>query len=125
MVGITYSVFMELHERIRAARKASGLKQHEVADHFGIKPVSVTQWESGKTRPDQEKIPRLAKLFGVNLAWLMEEAGHREFKPILNGGYLGTHQTRSLTKSKNHEKQKSFPSLRILRRGATPSLRLP
>jgi transcriptional regulator with XRE-family HTH domain len=63
---------MELHERIRKARKAAGLTQGAVAAHFNIRPVSVTQWESGKSRPDMERMGSLARLLNVPLGWLAE-----------------------------------------------------
>lgn len=67
---------MELFERIRRAREARGLTQKAVADHFGIKPVSVTQWESGKSRPSIDKIRELAQLLAVNVEWLVDGAGN-------------------------------------------------
>ncbi|WP_081784773.1 helix-turn-helix domain-containing protein [Nitratireductor aquibiodomus] len=46
--------------RIKQARASRGLTQKQVADHFGIQRVSVTQWESDTTTPDVERIPALA-----------------------------------------------------------------
>jgi phage repressor protein C with HTH and peptisase S24 domain len=72
---------MELFERIRSAREARGITQKAIADHFGIKPVSVTQWESGKSKPETEKYPDLARLLSVRLEWLMGEGGERDLMP--------------------------------------------
>jgi transcriptional regulator with XRE-family HTH domain len=66
---------MELGERIRAARTAAGLTQQQVADHFKIKRPTVTQWEVGTHRPDQDKFTDLADLLGVTLNWLISESG--------------------------------------------------
>jgi phage repressor protein C with HTH and peptisase S24 domain len=52
----------------------AGLTQKAVADHFNISRVSVTQWESGQTRPDSDKYPALANLFGVELNVLLGAA---------------------------------------------------
>lgn len=83
-VGRPYNPqMMELHERIRAARQAKGLTQREVAEHFGIQRVSVTQWETGISKPDGNKFPALAALFGVNLGWLMANEGEG---PKIKGG---------------------------------------
>lgn len=54
-----------LGSRIRAARLAAKLTQQQVADHFGIKRVNVTQWEGDTTRPDGYRLPDLARLLGV------------------------------------------------------------
>lgn len=74
-VGPAYSKNMEFHERLRDGRKKAGLTQKAVAQHFKIARVSVTQWESGETRPDPDKLPSIATLYGVSLDWLMTEAG--------------------------------------------------
>jgi transcriptional regulator with XRE-family HTH domain len=66
---------MTLPERLKAGRKRKGLTQQEVADHFGIARVSVTQWEGDTSRPDQAKFVDLAKLFEVPLQWLMDGTG--------------------------------------------------
>lgn len=74
-VGSAYSPNMELNERLKRARTAVGLTQKAVAEHFGIQRVSVTQWELGDTRPDQDKFSALADLYGVSLDWLLDERG--------------------------------------------------
>lgn len=66
---------MELKDRIRAARNARGLTQKQVAEHFGIARVSVTQWELGETSPERDRLGELARLFDVKLDWLLEEVG--------------------------------------------------
>jgi transcriptional regulator with XRE-family HTH domain len=66
---------MELNERIRLARTRADLTQQQVADHFGIKRPTVSQWEIGTHRPDQDKFPELAAVLGVTLDWLMSEEG--------------------------------------------------
>lgn len=57
-------------QRLARLRNAAGLTQAQVADHFGIKPSSVAQWEGtgGRTtRPSIDKLPKLARLYGVTL----------------------------------------------------------
>lgn len=66
---------MEFSERLREARKKSGLTQKGVANHFRISRVSVTQWESGETKPESDKLPAIAELYGVSLDWLLKETG--------------------------------------------------
>lgn len=71
-VGAGYNSKMEnLNDNLRKARRAAGLTQDDVAAHFGIARVSVTQWESGKTKPTAERMPQLADLYGVRLDDLM------------------------------------------------------
>ena len=37
---------------IRERRKSMGMKQEDLAKLVGVKTISVTQWEAGRTRPD-------------------------------------------------------------------------
>lgn len=61
--------------RIKTARQARGLTQQQVADHFGIRRVSVTQWESDTTTPTVERLSELAMLLGVTPEWLLSQTG--------------------------------------------------
>lgn len=64
-----------LSDRIKAARTAADLTQQQVADHFGIARVSVTQWENGTSRPSIERLPELARLLNVSEEWLLSNRG--------------------------------------------------
>lgn len=64
-----------LGQRIKFARTISKLKQHEVAAHFGIDRVNISQWESDTTKPEIEKIPVLAALLGTSTGWLIDGRG--------------------------------------------------
>jgi len=61
-----------LAEKIVRARKAARLTQQQVADEFEISRVSVTNWESGKTAPERDKIPHLAALLHTTVEWLLD-----------------------------------------------------
>lgn len=65
-----------LGQRIRYAREAAGLTQEAVAAHFGIRRVSVTQWENDVTRPALDKIEGLAELLNTRTDWLLRREGH-------------------------------------------------
>jgi transcriptional regulator with XRE-family HTH domain len=56
-------------KRLRMATKPR-LSQAAVARHFGIAPPSVAQWEIGRSKPDINKLPRLATLYNVTLETL-------------------------------------------------------
>lgn len=61
--------------RIKAARQAKGFTQQQVADHFGIRRVSVTQWESDTTTPTVERIGELSAFLEVTSEWLLRHEG--------------------------------------------------
>jgi transcriptional regulator with XRE-family HTH domain len=47
-------------ERVRAARKAKGWKQKELAAAVSVEPVTVSRWERGEHMPDVGMIQRIA-----------------------------------------------------------------
>lgn len=57
--------------RIKEARKAAGLSQKFVAMSLGVAGPSVSNWESGKTKPTPENYVALAQLFSVSVDYLM------------------------------------------------------
>ena len=57
--------------RIRRMRKLKGYTLQQVGDRFSCTRSAVASWERGETRPDQQKLSRLSKLYGVSLAHLL------------------------------------------------------
>ena len=53
-------------EKIRYYRKLRGLEQKQLARQLGITPNTVTNWESGRARPDMQLLPRLCEALQVS-----------------------------------------------------------
>lgn len=64
-----------LGKRIKTARKAAGLYQHHISDHFKIDRVNISQWESDITKPETGKMADLALLLNTTTDWLLYGAG--------------------------------------------------
>lgn len=64
-----------MKERLRAARKKADLSQDQVAEILGINQSSVAQWETGRSKPTPDRLPVLAKLYGVPEDWLAAPEG--------------------------------------------------
>lgn len=62
---------MNIGDRIKERRKAVGLTQADVASYFGIKAPSVSEWESGKSSPDKDKLVPLARLLKTSVTYLL------------------------------------------------------
>ena len=62
-------------ERIRSAREFKKLTQQDIADHFKISRVSVTQWENGTTQPGKDKFEGLAEILGGTAEWYLTGKG--------------------------------------------------
>lgn len=63
---------MEFPRRLKVARQMAGLTQQGVAEKLRITPQSVSGWERGETRPDQDKLSVLARLYDKSVDWLLQ-----------------------------------------------------
>lgn len=72
---------MSLGKRIREKRKELGLTLQQLGDVFGVTRSSVSDWESGKTRPDQTKLVKLADVLNTSLDFLLSES--EEKAPVI------------------------------------------
>lgn len=57
--------------RIKAARKAAGMTQAELAAKLGISFQSVAQWENDLRNPKYETLQKIASALGVDIAELL------------------------------------------------------
>ena len=61
---------MTIGERIKAARKQTGMTQQELAEKLEISYVGVSQWESGRRTPKGSTLKRIAAALDVPLNYL-------------------------------------------------------
>ncbi|MFC8276444.1 helix-turn-helix domain-containing protein [Streptomyces sp. NPDC057271] len=54
-------------DRVRTLRRSRDITQSEVAEAVGVGGSTVASWELGTSAPDGEKLPALAKFFGLPL----------------------------------------------------------
>jgi transcriptional regulator with XRE-family HTH domain len=64
-------------QRIREARKMSGLSQGQVAKMLDLSRPSVTEIEAGNRGVSAEELGRLAEIFEVSVNWLLGEGTPR------------------------------------------------
>ena len=60
---------------MRAMREKKDMSQQAVALEIGVGRSTVAKWESGKSRPRAELLPKLAKLFGCSIEELLVPDG--------------------------------------------------
>ncbi len=53
---------LDVGKIIREARKRLGLSQEKLGELVGVTRSAVNQWESGKTTPESDKLPELARI---------------------------------------------------------------
>lgn len=54
-------------DRVRALRRARNVTQSDLGEAVGVGDTTVASWELGSSAPDGEKLPVLAKFFGLPL----------------------------------------------------------
>ena len=64
-----------MKERLKAFRKALGLKQREIAARLGVTVGTVGQWESGISSIPSPRLYQLCNEYGVSRQWLETGAG--------------------------------------------------
>ncbi len=52
---------------IRRLREERGWTQLELASRLGVTPVTIYNWERGRTEPRVSQFRQLARLFGVSM----------------------------------------------------------
>ena len=60
-----------MNDRIKECRKAAGMSQKYVSVTLGLAGPSISNWESGKTKPSHDNLVKLAGLFGVSVDYLL------------------------------------------------------
>ncbi|WP_196479864.1 helix-turn-helix domain-containing protein [Clostridium tyrobutyricum] len=60
-----------LGKRIKILRTENGLTQEEFGKPYNIKKSTVSQYESGSSKPDDELKKKIAQDYNVSLDWLM------------------------------------------------------
>ena len=63
--------------KFKECREAAGISQKSAAITIGVKPPSMSDWESGRTAPPCDKLVRLASLYGVTVDELLGLSGKR------------------------------------------------
>ena len=53
-------------------RKLNKFSQIDLAKKLGVKSNTISQWESGKRRPDIEKLKKLAEIFNCKVDDLLQ-----------------------------------------------------
>ena len=67
-------------------RKQMGLTQIDLSKKINYSDKAISRWEKGEVTPDVETLEKLAKIFNVPTAYLIEEHDDKELdnKPVVN-----------------------------------------
>jgi len=74
--------------RYREARIRAGLSQKAAAISLGVRPPSMSDWESGKTKPTHEHLVAMAALYGTSTDYLTGASDEKNSPPPQEGELL-------------------------------------
>ena len=74
--------------RYREARIRAGLSQKAAAISLGVRPPSMSDWESGKTQPTHRHLVAMAALYGTTTDYLTGASDTNEKQPTVQDGEL-------------------------------------
>ena len=63
---------MALCDNIRNSRKNKNMTQKELAEQLGVSHNTISDWESGKHKPDADSIMLLCKVLGVDANYMLD-----------------------------------------------------
>ncbi|MEU5425845.1 helix-turn-helix transcriptional regulator [Streptomyces olivoreticuli] len=87
--------------RVRDLRIDRRLKQVDVATAVGASDAAVGRWENGKTLPDPEKLPALAKVLGADLNDLFPRHGLPDLADLRADAGYSQYETKVITGTKS------------------------
>ena len=74
--------------RFKKARLRAGLSQKAAAISLGVRPPSMSDWESGKTKPTHEHLAAMASLYRTTVDYLVGASDETEKQPAVRDGEL-------------------------------------
>lgn len=69
---------MTLGEKIRYARKSSGLSQRQLAEKMRVSRSAIAKWETDKGLPDIENLKIISRLLNVSVDSLLDDSADAE-----------------------------------------------
>lgn len=73
---------MTFGEKLRAARKESGLSQEQFAEKMIVSRSAVAKWETDKGMPDVNNLKTMSRLLNVSVDYLLDEDEKISFNEI-------------------------------------------
>jgi len=87
---------MTFAEKLKAARMQVGLSQDKLSTELGISKRTLINYETGKFLPPSDKLPKIAKYFGVTIDSLISEEEEFVAEAYEQGGTKGAREAQAL-----------------------------
>lgn len=97
-----------LGEKIKIYRENKNMTQNEIAEILGVKPATVSKYESGTLEPNIESLKKLADLFGITIDELLKDEEKFDFSNVNVLKALREQKEMKLKGNLYHQTQVSF-----------------
>lgn len=104
---------MTLGEKIRAARRNSGLSQEQLAEKLSVSRSAIAKWETDKGLPDVGNLKLLARLLSVSVDHLLDEGDGAEQSVIREPYHLAAYGHGCKKVKKDRVVREKFPDGKI------------
>jgi transcriptional regulator with XRE-family HTH domain len=64
---------MAIHDRLRHARKASGMTQSQVAEGVELTTQAISHYETGRTEPSLSTLQKICRFIGVPVETIIKD----------------------------------------------------
>ncbi|MFI5803379.1 helix-turn-helix transcriptional regulator [Streptomyces sp. NPDC051561] len=88
-------------ERVRALRRAADATQSDMAEGLGVSPAAVASWESGRSVPDGEALPAVARFLKQDLDDLFPRDGLPDLTDLRCDAGFSQYETKDLLGTKS------------------------
>ncbi|MBQ2745756.1 MAG: helix-turn-helix transcriptional regulator [Lachnospiraceae bacterium] len=92
---------MTLAEKLKEARRQSGLSQEQLAEKLSVSRSAIAKWESGKGMPDVENLKAIAKLLNVSVDYLLNDGEAKDIIQIKEAINLDEYEKHGKCRSKS------------------------
>ncbi len=113
---------MTLGEKIRYARKRTGLSQEQLAEKMCVSRSAIAKWETDKGLPDIENLKTLARLLCVSVDSLLDDSDDTESTVIREPCNLSAYGRGCSKVKKDRMMAERFPGARICSLHGSPLL---
>lgn len=105
---------MTLGEKIRRARKLSGLSQEQLAQKLCVSRSAIAKWETDKGMPDVENLKLLSRVLSVSVDSLLDDRKEEEPRAVIREPYHLAAYGRGCEKVKKDRMMRAkFPNANI------------
>ena len=87
---------MTFSEKFKMARMQAGISQEKLSAELGISKRTIVNYENGQTLPPSDKLPLIARYFGVSIESLLTEDEEFIATAHEQGGSKGAREAKTL-----------------------------